>query len=82
MAKHPGGRAVPNELSVLSTSRLLSKTTAWAINSMGTLNIDKVVYVKEDKLNESPNGGVLQKYPSRASPCPGRANVLTSLTKT
>lgn len=53
MAKHPGGRAVPNELSVLSTFRLLSKTTAWAVNSMGTLNIDKVVYVKEDKLNDS-----------------------------
>lgn len=46
MGKHPGGLAAPDKLSVLLTSRLLSKTTAWAVNSIGILNTDKVVYVK------------------------------------
>lgn len=43
---------------------------AWAVNSMDTLDTDKVVYLKGDKqnvtvLNKSQKGGVLQKYPSR-----------------
>lgn len=67
MAMYPGGLAVPDKCSVLFTSHLLSKNMAWAVNSIGILSIDEVVYLKKDKLNGSSKQEPKGRCPSEVS---------------
>lgn len=72
MAKHAGGLVYAWYALISLHHPSTLKNHDLGSTSMGTLNIDKIVYLKEDKQNvtKEPKGrcGVLQEYPSRAIP--------------